>query len=164
MVRRVRQPGTRGAAEPGHRGHRDQTDGGVAEHAITRPLARAPCPGDREGPDTPCAAAKGAQSIKGDQLNTPPTLHEEDFTRTNVADYRQLMTDLISACRAIGERYPHGWQPHSTDLQGEFGASMSLIADISRTLNHTRRGIRRINDEARHRSYSRAAEPASYLQ
>ncbi|MGP4091087.1 hypothetical protein [Streptomyces sp. KR55] len=97
-------------------------------------------------------------------MNTPPKLRAESYTRTDVEEFRRLMTELVKECRTISEQHADGWQPSSPDLLSEFGESMALIADLSRTLNHTRGGIRRINDGARHRSYSRAAEPASHRQ
>lgn len=87
-------------------------------------------------------------------LNTPPSLLPEHLTRTETDEFLRLMTHLVAMCRSIAEQHPDGWRPPSPDRPVDFGASMALIADISRTLNQTRRGIRRISDGARYRLHT----------
>ncbi|BFO16519.1 hypothetical protein SHKM778_29070 [Streptomyces sp. KM77-8] len=84
-------------------------------------------------------------------LKPQATLHADDFTRNDVEAFHRLMTELVDQCRAVGERHPAGWQPESPDLLHQFGESMVIIADLSRTLNHSRQEIRRILDRARYR-------------
>ena len=84
-------------------------------------------------------------------LKPQATLHTDDFTRDDVEAFHRLMTELVDKCRAVGEQHPAAWQPDSPDLLHQFGESMVIIADLSRTLHHSRRGIRRILDRARYR-------------
>lgn len=84
-------------------------------------------------------------------LKPQPTLHAEDFTRNDVEAFRRLMTELVDKCRTVGEQHPAEWQPSSPDLLHQFNESMMIIADLSRTLNQSRRGIRRILGRARYR-------------
>lgn len=97
------------------------------------------------------AGGHGRRSPEGDPLNTPPPLLPEHLTRTETDEFLRLMTHLVTTCRSVAEQYPDGWRPPSPDRPVDFGASMALIADISRTLSRTRRGIRRISDGARYR-------------
>lgn len=60
-----------------------------------------------------------------------------------------------------GRARPGGvWKPHASDLFHQFGESMALIADVSRALNSSRGGIRRISGRARQRLYDRTAGPS----
>ncbi|MET9760083.1 hypothetical protein ABZ016_13670 [Streptomyces sp. NPDC006372] len=88
-----------------------------------------------------------------------PQLHTEDFTQADVEEFHRLMTTLLATCRTIAnEHAPDGaWTPNNTDLFDQFGESMQLIAAVSRTLNSTRGGIRRIGDRARQRVHERGA-------
>lgn len=87
-------------------------------------------------------------------MDTPPILLPEHLTRAETDEFLRLMTHLVTVCRSVAEEHPDGWRPASPDRPVDFGASMALIADISRTLNQTRRGIRRIGDGARYRLHS----------
>ncbi|MFD7283648.1 hypothetical protein ACFV80_43325 [Streptomyces sp. NPDC059862] len=88
-----------------------------------------------------------------------PQLSTKDFTRTDVDDFRHLMSELVSTCQSIADQHPGGvWEPTTADLFDQFAESMVLMADVSRVLNKTRRGIRRIDANARQRLYERASE------
>ncbi|MBD9733820.1 hypothetical protein IGX29_18800 [Streptomyces sp. H28] len=87
-------------------------------------------------------------------MNAPPALRPEHFTRAETAEFHRLMTHLVATCRAVADEYPDGWRAPSPDRPVDFGASMTLIADLSRTLGHTRRRIRRIGDGARYRLHT----------
>jgi hypothetical protein len=88
-----------------------------------------------------------------------PQLHTEDFTQADVEEFHHLMTALLTTCRSIADEHsPDGsWTPANPDLFDQFGESMQLIATVSRRLNSTRRGIRRISNRARQRLYDRSA-------
>ncbi|GAA2615899.1 hypothetical protein GCM10010304_81630 [Streptomyces roseoviolaceus] len=92
-----------------------------------------------------------------------PQLHTEDFTQTDIEEFHRLMTTLLTTCRSIADEHsPDGsWTPTNPDLFDQFGESMQLIATVSRTLNSTRRGIRRIGNRARQRLYERSAAETS---
>ncbi|EYT80047.1 hypothetical protein ACFPC0_12090 [Streptomyces andamanensis] len=85
-------------------------------------------------------------------------LTDSDFSEEDVAQFHRLMTDLAALCGAVGERRtPDGaWAPASSGLFEQFGESMQLIAEISRKLNTTRGGIRRIHGRARERGRLRS--------
>ncbi|GGW60269.1 hypothetical protein GCM10010503_41940 [Streptomyces lucensis JCM 4490] len=82
-------------------------------------------------------------------------LTDDHFTKEDVAEFHRLMGELLSTCRAIGEQYaPEGaWAPSTPGLLEQFGESMQVIADISRPVNKTRAGLRRIAGRARQRLY-----------
>lgn len=69
------------------------------------------------------------------------------------------MTGLLTTCRQVVEQHaPEGvWRPSSASLFEQFGESMEAIAEVSRTLNQARGGIRRIGGRARERLYDRDA-------
>lgn len=77
----------------------------------------------------------------------------EDFTKADVAEFHCLMAEIVVVCKAIGERYSLGdeWVATAPDLLEQFEESMQVTADISRQLNKTRKGIRRITARARTR-------------
>ncbi|WP_393077956.1 hypothetical protein [Streptomyces sp. LN704] len=91
-----------------------------------------------------------------------PQLHTEDFSQTDIDEFRELVTELLVTCRSIADEHaPEGvWKPHASDLFHQFGESMALIADVSRALNSSRGGIRRISGRARQRLYDRTAGPS----
>lgn len=82
-----------------------------------------------------------------------------DYTEGELVEFRGLMTDLLAACMASSIRYaPDGeWSPAGSPE--ELDEAADLIADLSRTLNKTRRAIRKINTEARKRASGPAALP-----
>jgi hypothetical protein len=82
-----------------------------------------------------------------------------DYTEGELVEFRGLMTDLLAACTASSTRYaPDGeWNPAGSPE--ELDEAADLIADLSRTLNKTRRAIRKINAEARKRASGPAALP-----
>ncbi|WOT40612.1 hypothetical protein [Streptomyces coeruleorubidus] len=94
-----------------------------------------------------------------EDLLITPQLHTEDFTQADVEEFHRLMTILLTTCRSIADEHsPDGsWTPTNPELFGQFGESMQLIATVSRALNNTRRGIRRIDSRARQRLYDRSA-------
>ncbi|MFE9533344.1 hypothetical protein [Streptomyces sp. NPDC006691] len=61
------------------------------------------------------------------------------------------MAEIVVMCKAIGELYTLGdeWAPTASGLPEQFEESIQVTANISRQLNRTRRGIRRITDRAR---------------
>lgn len=93
-------------------------------------------------------------------------LTEDDFTNQDVTEFHQLMTELLTACRAAADKHaPKGvWETPASDLFSQFSESMAVIADVSRALNQTRGGIRRIGSRARQRLYDRAVGPAEHPQ
>ncbi|MGC2997246.1 hypothetical protein ACPF8X_02270 [Streptomyces sp. G35A] len=93
-----------------------------------------------------------------------PQLHTENFTQADVDEFQRLMTALLTTCRSIADEHsPDGsWTPTNPDLFDQFDESMQLIATVSRALNSTRRGIRRIDNRARRRLYERKAAQASH--
>ncbi|MGW1917068.1 hypothetical protein ACWCQS_41980 [Streptomyces sp. NPDC002076] len=80
-------------------------------------------------------------------------LTDGDFTEADVAEFHRLMAEIVVVCKAIGELYAPGgeWDPTASGLLEQFEESMQVTADISRQLNKTRRGIRRITDRTRTR-------------
>jgi tRNA U34 5-carboxymethylaminomethyl modifying GTPase MnmE/TrmE len=90
-------------------------------------------------------------------------LTEDDFTHQDLVEFQQLVTDLLTACTSIGARHaPDGsWTPRARGVFEEFAESMQVLADLSRALNKTRRGIRRINGRARERLHERHPAPVS---
>lgn len=80
-------------------------------------------------------------------------LTDSDFSQEDVAEFHRLMTELLTTCRTLGEHYaPEGhWGPSMVGLLEQFGESMQVIAQISRRLNQTRTGMRKIADRARER-------------
>jgi hypothetical protein len=96
---------------------------------------------------------------------TEPNVHQltvEDFTDEDVAEFHRLMGELLTKCTAVGRQHaPEGtWVPSASGLFDQMAESMQLFADISRTLNHTRAGIRRIGGRARLRLYDRTSAGA----
>jgi hypothetical protein len=95
---------------------------------------------------------------------TTPQLTTTDFTKSDIDAFHDLMTDLLATCRTVASKHaPAGtWTPSTSHLFDQFGESMAVIAEISRALNSTRGGIRRIDARARQRLYDRAVRlPAS---
>ncbi|MFI6623715.1 hypothetical protein [Streptomyces sp. NPDC050528] len=97
---------------------------------------------------------------------TEPNVHQltvEDFTDEDVAEFHRLMGELLTKCTAVGRQHaPEGtWVPSASGLFDQMAESMQLFADISRTLNHTRAGIRRIGGRARLRLYDRTSAGGS---
>ncbi|GHE14766.1 hypothetical protein GCM10010339_87010 [Streptomyces alanosinicus] len=88
-------------------------------------------------------------------MRDTPQLTESDFSKEEVAEFHRLMTALLTACKTVGERHaPEGnWVPSNIGLHEQFGESMQVIAHISRQLNQTRTGMRRITGRARERLY-----------
>ncbi|OIJ98913.1 hypothetical protein BIV23_29205 [Streptomyces monashensis] len=86
-------------------------------------------------------------------VRTALQLAEDDFTKADVAEFHRLMAEMVVVCKAIGELYKPGseWAPTASGLLDQFEESIQVTADISRQLNKTRRGIRRITDRARTR-------------
>ncbi|OIJ93594.1 hypothetical protein [Streptomyces monashensis] len=84
---------------------------------------------------------------------------ESDFTDADWAEFHRLMTELVTTCKEVVEQHaPDGvWAPSSSGIFDQFGESMLVIADISRSLNKARGGMRRISGRARERLYDRAA-------
>ncbi|UXY32957.1 hypothetical protein [Streptomyces sp. HUAS TT20] len=82
-----------------------------------------------------------------------------DFTQAEIAEYRSLVTGLLAACRRVADQHSPGgaWAPSSHDLPDQFGEAMGIIADLSRVLNGTRHGMRRIHGRARERLHNSAA-------
>lgn len=93
-------------------------------------------------------------------------LIEDDFTGQDVAEFHRLMTELLTACRDVADQHTSdgAWKPSSAGLFSQFSESMTVIADVSRALNQTRRGIRTLGGRARQRSYNRALGPAGHPQ
>ena len=97
---------------------------------------------------------------------TEPNVHQltvEDFTDEDVAEFHRLMGELLTKCTAVGRQHaPEGtWVPSGSGLFDQMAESMQLFAEISRTLNHTRAGIRRIGGRARLRLYDRTSAGGS---
>lgn len=88
---------------------------------------------------------------------TRPQLRIETIRTGDVAQLETLMTRLVGTCAAIGrQRTAEGrWQPASPGSEDEFAAARDIIEEISRTLNQTRRGIRKIGPVARVQSAER---------
>ncbi|MEU6557024.1 hypothetical protein ABZ915_43270 [Streptomyces sp. NPDC046915] len=109
-----------------------------------------------------CASAGGlgCASTEGELLITPQT-HAEDFTQADVDKFHRLMTELLATCQKVADDHTceGAWTPSTADLIDQLGESKTLIADISRTLNRTRSGIRKISEGARQRVCDRAARP-----
>ncbi|MET9078230.1 hypothetical protein ABZX95_40255 [Streptomyces sp. NPDC004232] len=84
-------------------------------------------------------------------------LAESDFSEADLAEFHRLMTELITTCKEVVEHHaPDGvWTPSSSVIFDQFGESMVVIADISRSLNKARGGMRRISGRARERLYDR---------
>lgn len=84
---------------------------------------------------------------------TTPHLKADTFTNTDLDQLQTLMTGLVATCAAIGrQRDPEGqWRPAAPDCDGAFDNAREVIEDLSRTLNQTRRAIRRVDLEARAR-------------
>ncbi|AOR31003.1 hypothetical protein BFF78_08070 [Streptomyces fodineus] len=80
-------------------------------------------------------------------------LADDDFTNADVAEFHRLMAEIVVVCKAIGELHTPGgeWAPTASGLLEQFEESMQVTANISRQLNRTRRGIRRITERARTR-------------
>lgn len=91
-------------------------------------------------------------------------LHSKDFPQADVDEFHRLMTDLLAVCRELAaDNAPEDvWKPRSSDLFGQLSESMALIANLSRALNSTRGGIRRITGAARMRLHDRATEPTAH--
>ncbi|ANH92466.1 hypothetical protein A8713_15955 [Streptomyces sp. SAT1] len=85
-------------------------------------------------------------------------LTDSDFSEEDVARFHRLMTELVGLCGEIGARRTSdgAWAPASSGLLEQFGESTQLIAEISRKLNRTRGGIRRIHGRARERGWLRS--------
>ncbi|MEU3901726.1 hypothetical protein [Streptomyces sp. NPDC045251] len=84
---------------------------------------------------------------------TAPHPNADTFTSTDVDQLQTLMTGLVATCAAIGrQRDTEGqWQPAASDCDGAFDDAREVIEDLSRTLNRTRRAIRKVDLEARAR-------------
>ncbi|MGP4009962.1 hypothetical protein [Streptomyces sp. 4N124] len=81
-----------------------------------------------------------------------PQLNAESFTKTDVDEFHKRMTELVRTCQSVADQYPRGvWEPSTADVRDQFGESMVLIAEVSRTLNRSRWGIRKVWDRARQR-------------
>lgn len=82
-----------------------------------------------------------------------------DFTDEDVAEFHRLMSELLTKCASVGERHaPEGtWVPSTAGLFDQMAESMQLVAEVSRALNHTRAGIRRVGGRARQRLYDRVS-------
>jgi len=81
----------------------------------------------------------------------------DDFTDEDVAEFHRLMSELLTKCASMGEQHaPEGtWAPSTAGLFDQMAESMQLVAEVSRALNHTRAGIRRVGGRARQRLYDR---------
>ncbi|MFF7451604.1 MULTISPECIES: hypothetical protein [unclassified Streptomyces] len=78
-----------------------------------------------------------------------------EFSAADAADLRTLMNELLDTCQSIAEqRGDGGWKASVPDLPGQSAESMVIIADISRALARTRRGIRKIHSRARFRAHT----------
>ncbi|MDV9173049.1 hypothetical protein R6V09_23400 [Streptomyces sp. W16] len=83
----------------------------------------------------------------------------DDFTDEDVAEFHRLMSELLTKCASVGEQHaPEGtWAPSTDGLFDQMAESMQLVAEVSRALNHTRAGIRRVGGRARQRLYDRVS-------
>ncbi|MFJ6728383.1 hypothetical protein ACIQPQ_26150 [Streptomyces sp. NPDC091281] len=84
-------------------------------------------------------------------------LTAEDFTEEDMAELHLLMSRLLTTCSSLGQRHaPDGeWAPAGSGACDHMAQSMELFADVSRILNKTRAGVRRIGGRARMRMYRR---------
>ncbi|MYQ96609.1 hypothetical protein GTY20_37925 [Streptomyces sp. SID4946] len=82
-------------------------------------------------------------------------LTDSDFTKEDVAEFHRLMTALLAACKTTVDHYAvEGvYAPSASGLFEQFGETMQAITEVSRRLNQTRSGIRRIAGRARERLY-----------
>jgi hypothetical protein len=92
------------------------------------------------------------RSTKGDPL-TAQRLSTDAFATEDVTQLQILMTQLIDTCAAIGrQRDAAGaWQSAATGAEGGFAEAREVIEQLSRSLNRTRRAIRKIDTAARAR-------------
>jgi hypothetical protein len=87
----------------------------------------------------------------------------ECFNADDIQAFRTLMAELISTCASIGSRYHASdvWQPLAPSPNGQLSEASEVLADLSRTLNRTRAGIRKLHAQAHRRAVSRAARIAA---
>ncbi|MEV0479964.1 hypothetical protein AB0I69_04975 [Streptomyces sp. NPDC050508] len=83
----------------------------------------------------------------------------DDFTDEDVAEFHRLMSELLTKCTSVGQQHaPEGtWVPSTSGLFEQMAESMQVVAEVSRALNHTRAGIRRVGGRARQRLYDRVS-------
>jgi hypothetical protein len=83
----------------------------------------------------------------------------ECFNTEDLKAIRTLMAELVSTCASIGSKYPtdYAWQPLVPGGDSQLSEAAEVLADLARTLNRTRAGIRKIHGQARRRALSRGA-------
>ncbi|MGX9886489.1 hypothetical protein [Streptomyces sp. NPDC002276] len=93
---------------------------------------------------------------------TAPNMYQltiDDFTDEDVVEFHRLMSELLTKCASVGQRHaPEGtWAPSTAGLFEQMAESMQVVSEVSRALNDTRSGIRRVGGRARQRLYERAS-------
>ncbi|GLV79372.1 hypothetical protein Shyhy02_73720 [Streptomyces hygroscopicus subsp. hygroscopicus] len=76
-----------------------------------------------------------------------------DYTEAEFGEYQRLIAVLLSgAKRVVDEHGPHGaWIPVSSERPDQVAEARGLIADLSRILNTSRNGLRRLDNRVRMR-------------
>ncbi|QTE02135.1 hypothetical protein S1361_32690 [Streptomyces cyanogenus] len=56
--------------------------------------------------------------MRAPTVRTALQLADDDFTKTDVAEFHRLMAEIVVVCKAIGELYTPGgeWSPIATGL------------------------------------------------
>lgn len=80
-----------------------------------------------------------------------------DYSDDDVAEFRGRMNDLLAECAALSRRYaPDGtWRPSTEGVLTEQDNARQLIAELSRALSRTRKGLRSVEARARQRRVER---------
>ncbi|NUV61579.1 hypothetical protein [Streptomyces sp. CAI-85] len=86
-------------------------------------------------------------------------LTDSDFTKGDVAEFHRLMAELLATCRTVVDQYEVDgvWSPSTSGLFTQFGETVQVMSELSRRINETRSGMRRITGRARERLYERDA-------
>ncbi|MGW5657245.1 hypothetical protein [Streptomyces humi] len=84
-----------------------------------------------------------------------------DFTNAEFEEYRGLITELLADCKTVIDTHgPQGaWTPASPERPAQAAEAMTVLADLSRALNGTRTGLRRLDNRVRLRLKDQAAQP-----
>ncbi|MFF7987104.1 hypothetical protein ACFZDK_49890 [Streptomyces sp. NPDC007901] len=84
-----------------------------------------------------------------------------DFTDGEFDEYCSLITKLLTGCKDVIDKHgPQGsWTPASPERRAQVVEAMGVLADLSRALNGTRNGLRRLDSRVRLRLTAQEAQP-----
>lgn len=106
--------------------------------------------------------ARWPTSLQESQVTTP-SITSPAFTESDALQLNRVITELLSVCASVAAQHaPNGtWTPAASGTAALPEASV-VIETLSRSLNQTRRDLRKLSNRARLRA--RSASPPSLLE